>query len=373
MDKTTQQFFALIQLALNSSYPLKREELPSILVDEPIDWNCIYEMANKQAIIGVVFPCIERMPHDMIPPKNLLMNWFGQVMYLKARNEQLNSKCVELTHRYGKDGFSCCILKGQSNNSLYPNGMVRTPGDIDLLIRHADSKDVYANRHYCIRYLRGLAPQCVVQYHHAEMPSEDNISLEVHYTPIMAFTHGVNRRIQEYLWETGILCKVDGLDFYRLPNVPNAIFQMMHIFKHLVIEGVGLRQVIDYFWLLRSMTIEERAEVSRLLPQFRLRKFAGALMYVLQQCCGLSDEYLLVKPDEGRGEYFLSEICKGGNFGRYNQEIDRKAKGKIHNQLMILRLAMRGFRYFPIESLYSPLSRFGSSLWLIRYGYYLKH
>ena len=161
--------------------------------------------------------------------------------------------------------------------------------------------------------------------------------------------------------------------FFDYDPQANLIFQMYHIFKHLIIEGVGLRQVIDYFFLLKSTSREDRDAAASHLQNFDLKRFAGALMYVLQQCCGLEDDYLLVQPNQKIGKYFLDEIFRGGNFGRFDRRYDKKAGGRIHNLLMITRVALRNFRYFPIESIHSPLSRAVSIFWQKKNGYNLKH
>ena len=45
-----------------------------------------------------------------------------------------------------------------------------------------------------------------------------------------------------------------------------------------------------------------------------LWKFAGAMMYVLHEALGLSEEKMIAPMDEKRGKLLLAEILNGGNF-----------------------------------------------------------
>lgn len=365
---TTGLAFELLRIAIGT-----RTENRLSLTPSEEEWRDIHSFAEQQAIIGVLFHGVELLPAEQRPPRDLLMDWFGQTECLRHQNEVLNVACKRWSERFAKYGFHTCILKGQSNVCLYPGGMVRTPGDVDILVTDTQAEDFYESRHRIIHFMRGIYPKCTVQYHHIELPHADDISVEVHYTPVVAFEYFTNRRLQHYLWIRRMGCYPGTWGFNHLDREADLIFQMYHIFKHLIIEGVGMRQIIDYYLLLKGSTPEVRQAVAGRLRTFGLFRFAGALMYVLQKHLGLQEEYLLVPPDVKRGHYLMEEILTGGNFGRYDERFEKQVGGRIHNFWMIFRLAMRSFRYFPLESILSPIGRAVSILWLKRYGYYVAH
>lgn len=344
------------------------------------EWLEIYDFANRQAITGVLFSGVEVISESsnpasqcQMPPKSLVMKWLAQVIAIRNYNEVLNQECRKWTEYFENKSFRTCILKGQSNARLYPEKIVRNAGDIDILVIDPKAEDAFESRRNIINAVRVIWPSCVVQYHHIEIPPVNGIPVEIHYLPVVAFSFFNNRRLQRYFWKHRNGCISNSKGFFDYDPQANLIFQMYHIFKHLIIEGVGLRQVIDYFFLLKSTSREDRDAAASHLQNFDLKRFAGALMYVLQQCCGLEDDYLLVQPNQKIGKYFLDEIFRGGNFGRFDRRYDKKAGGRIHNLLMITRVALRNFRYFPIESIHSPLSRAVSIFWQKKNGYNLKH
>ena len=60
---------------------------------------------------------------------------------------------------------------------------------------------------------------------------------------------------------------------------------------HFFFEGIGLRQMIDYYYLLRrGFTEEERKETVRVLKYTNMERFARAVMYVMHDVLGLSHQ-----------------------------------------------------------------------------------
>ena len=167
----------------------------------------------------------------------------------------------------------------------------------------------------------------------------------------------------------------------RIPNREfNIIFQLSHIYNHLLHEGIGLRQIIDYFYVLKSNT---RSSSARLLPKGRknftndtniinllnylgLTKIAGAMMWVLHEKLGLPENYLIAPMDERRGKVLLDEIMRGGNFGHYDAE-NQKANSAIKKNILRIKRDIRMMWYFPSECLWEPFFR------LYHWGWRLAH
>ena len=106
------------------------------------EWNSIYRFAKEQSILGVLFGGVKQLPAGQSPNRDWLMDWLGQVVYLKTKNELLDKTCADVCKMFHENGFDSCILKGQANNCMYqssddskvPSELVRTPGDIDVWV-----------------------------------------------------------------------------------------------------------------------------------------------------------------------------------------------------------------------------------------------
>ena len=152
-------------------------------------------------------------------------------------------------------------------------------------------------------------------------------------------------------------------------NAFNRIYILVHIYRHLFAEGVGLRQLLDYYFVLQQgFTEVEREETLRTLRSLGMMRFTRAVMWVLQEVYGMPDRYLLTSPDEEEGEFLLDEIMLAGNFGKYDERMQRaEGEGTFR---WGLRKVIRNFRFvrsYPSEVLWSPLFKVWHLFWRIKH------
>lgn len=383
-------------------------EVPSSL--KGADWRVLYAMARKQCLVGVLFDGIKRLPADVGMDKGLLFQWMAQNQTLRKANARLDKAAVEVAEWFGRKGFRTCVLKGQGNALLYPPGMERTPGDIDLWVDGGDRK--------VVSFVRSLSPDEKVCYHHIGFPEYNGVEVEVHFRPSFLFCFRHNRRLQEYYERVmdeqfAHRVKLGGQGEVAVPKAEfNLVFQLTHIFTHLMNEGIGLRQLLDYFFVLKNTDFGGNTDgdgfllntdftdntdriggntdgdafllntdctdntdrivgnadgVDRRLLQDELRRlglweFAGAVMYIMKEVFGLEDNRLIVPPDVKRGRLVLKEVLEAGNFGQYDKRnwFGHSALG--HNLQRLYR-DMRLVRFFPAEALSEPFFRIWHFFW----------
>ena len=224
------------------------QEVPSSL--KGADWRVLYAMARKQCLVGVLFDGIKRLPADVGMDKGLLFQWMAQNQTLRKANARLDKAAVEVAEWFGRKGFRTCVLKGQGNALLYPPGMERTPGDIDLWVDGGDRK--------VVSFVRSLSPDEKVCYHHIGFPEYNGVEVEVHFRPSFLFCFRHNRCLQGYYERVmdeqfAHKVKLGEQGEVAVPKAEfNLIFQLTHIFTHLMNEGIGLRQLLDYFFVLKN-------------------------------------------------------------------------------------------------------------------------
>ena len=369
------------------------QEVPSSL--KGADWRVLYAMARKQCLVGVLFDGIKRLPADVGMDKGLLFQWMAQNQTLRKANARLDKAAVEVAEWFGRKGFRTCVLKGQGNALLYPPGMERTPGDIDLWVDGGDRK--------VVSFVRSLSPDEKVCYHHIGFPEYNGVEVEVHFRPSFLFCFRHNRRLQGYYERVmdeqfAHKVKLGEQGEVAVPKAEfNLIFQLTHIFTHLMNEGIGQRQLLDYFFVLKNTDFIGNTDgvsgntngdgfllntdftddtdriggdadgVDRRLLQDELRElglweFAGAVMYIMKEVFGLEDNRLIVPPDVKRGRLVLKEVLEAGNFGQYDKRnwFGHSALG--HNLQRLYR-DMRLVRYFPEEALSEPFFRIWHFFW----------
>lgn len=355
------------------------DEIPLPLSPDKIDWQELLSWAERQSIVGIIFNGIQKAGKSLDIPSEVLFKWIGYANLIEAQNRLLNKRCAELTEYLHQYGFDTCILKGQGNALAYPNALSRTPGDIDVWVRDGRSKreDVRG----VVRFAREKNPKAKACYHHVDYGKFKDVEVEIHYRPSFMFNPVHNNRLHRWfskMAEGGWLMVElpENAGPIRIPNREfNIIFQLSHIYNHLLHEGIGLKQVVDYFYLLKSDGREMADDITDTLKYLGLGKIAGAMMWVLGYLVhgegymvhsSKRDEWMICEPDEKQGKVLLAEIMKGGNFGHYDAE-NQKANSAIKKNILRIKRDIRMMWYFPSECLWEPFFR------LYHWGWRLAH
>ncbi|MCW4111790.1 nucleotidyltransferase domain-containing protein [Segatella copri] len=437
MGKQQKIFFDFLRFCIGSA-----KEIPGSLKE--VDWKELYAIAKKQCLVGVLFDGIKKLPAEHVGmKKELLLQWMAESQMLEKANVRLNDAAILVSEWFRKKGFRTCILKGQGNALMYPNPYSRTPGDIDIWVEGEDKR--------VISFVRSISPHEKACYHHIEFPSYKGVEIEVHYRPsfLLCFRH--NRKLQKYYervkeqqFSHRVMLGEQGE--IGIPTAEfNLIFQLTHIFSHLMNEGIGLRQLVDYYYVLcdfykvyqnfskthpSSLTLKggstafpkplspqgtgdvtappRRSEplrskvggpskvspdcagwdrlsiegdnsagsttavtssastaldvVQKELKELGLWKFAGGIMYIMQEVFGMPASHLIVPPNEKYGRFVLNEVLEAGNFGRHDAR-NRFGRSKLGHNLQRVYRDIRLVRYFPAEALCEPLFRTWHFFW----------
>ena len=452
MKKQLQIFFDFLRFCIGSD-----SEISSSLKE--VDWKELYAIAKKQCLVGVLFDGIKKLPAEHVGmKKELLLQWMAESQMLEKANVRLNDAAIQVSAWFRKKGFRTCILKGQGNALMYPNPYSRTPGDIDIWVEGGDKR--------VISFVRSISPHEKACYHHIEFPSYKGVEVEVHYRPsfLLCFWH--NRKLQKYyervkkeqfshrvmLGEQGEIA-IPTMEF-------NLIFQLTHIFSHLMNEGIGLRQLVDYYYVLcdfykvyqksskitpslftlkegstshpdpltlrgeggnrptrcseplrskdggpskvspdsagwdrrdaigdmtsataststdtsataarSSFAANSSAAIDRVqkeLKELGLWKFAGGIMYIMQEVFGMPATRLIVPPNEKYGKFVLNEVLEAGNFGKHDAR-NRFGRLKLGHNLQRVYRDIRLVKFFPAEALCEPLFRTWHFFWRLKY------
>ncbi len=318
-------------------------------------------------MVGVLYDALERLPREQLPPKPILLSWYALTEQISTTNERMDKDCVWISEYFKEAGFRNAILKGQGNAQLYPNPKRRQSGDIDIWLE--------GGRKEIIDYVLGMFPGQQVLWHEIKFPIKKDTIIEVHPLPSLLFCPADNRRLQILYGE----CK-DATFNNRIPLadgsicVPtwemNVIFQMTHIYHHFFFEGVGFRQIMDYYYLLNNGDVppEAKEQAKRTIGSLHLMRFAGALMWVLRDVFLLEEERLLVSPNEAEGVFMLREMMLAGNFGKYDER-NKVMITKWERFWNITRRSLRFATRYPRVVAWLPWHRLCQFAWRRWNGY----
>ena len=468
-------FFAFLKYCLGYKGDMSR-------VVAGMDWQMLYSFASKQALLGLCFEGIERLGEEYPEElkrnpigRELLMTWMGKAQQIRRQNMKVNTVASKLFSMLREDGLRCCVLKGQGNALMYPNPYSRTPGDIDVWIDTSRERIMeYAQKKF------ELGDDIRLQ--HLET-SLDGVPVELHFFPCSMNNPLYHARLQKWFRRNAdlqcshIVGLPDGAGDIAIPMTAfNVVYQLTHLYHHFFDEGIGMRQIIDYFLVVNDfsknvflnndlsnpsvnfsnhpvplskegstfspspsssgsgdVTAPSRCSeplrskdggpskvspdcagwdrldaigaskpspdcagwdrlaiegdnsagsttvvtssastaldvVQKELKYLGLWKFAGAVMYVLHETLGLSDEKMIAPMDEKRGKLLLAEILNGGNFGRHFTKYGHfTQQGMAKKYFLKIWRNMHFVRFFPAEALSEPIFRTWHFFWRLKH------
>ena len=366
----------MIQTSANLSF-LKyclgnNENMSEVLIK--LNWLNLYSFASRQTVLGICFDGIERLGNDYSEElkknpiaKDLLMTWMGVSQQIRRQNMKVNVVASKLYSMLREDGLRCCILKGQGNALIYPNAYSRNPGDIDVWVNASREQITeYAKKHF------KLGDD--IRYQHIET-SVDEVPVELHFFPCTMNNPIYNARLQKWfkrnadLQCSNVISLPDGIGEIAIPTTAfNVIYQLTHLYHHFFDEGIGIRQITDYYYVVNNNELlVVRDALQKELKHLGLWKFARAVMYVLHEALGLSEEKMIAPLDEKRGKLLLAEILNGGNFGQHFTKYGHfTQQGLAKKYFLKIWRNMHFVRYYPAEALSEPIFRTWHFFWRMK-------
>lgn len=358
-------FFELLQLAAGTRTRLSA----SPGADE---WQAAYEECRRQACLGVVFEAVAQMRSrgdgaTERLPRRLFVKWAYLAGQIAETNRVADEDSREACRMLADDDLRCVVLKGQGNARMYPNPYARQSGDVDVLMVPALWTEMRSDAEYdrvvvarVRERLRDLGLLQRLGYMETTVALPLKTTVEVHYRTMWVANPWCNSRLQH--WHRECL-RTDRLAVWCPETqvmVPtweyNVVFQLCHVFRHFFAEGIGMRQLMDYFFLLQRPHTVDDATLSAQLRRFGLYDFAAALMWVLAEVLAMPSERMIVPANERRGRMLLQWVMREGNFGKHDPE---KRYGKLdrwHFKLFVRRCvrSVRLFGFAPGETFWQP-------------------
>lgn len=344
------------------------------------EWQEVFDQAQAQGLLGVCFAALRRLPAEVRPAGALYSQWLSAAVDIQQRNELLDRKCGSLSLRFERDGFKACVLKGQPVATLYGElAALRQSGDIDIWLwptEDGEGMRLQDRRCRILEYVKGLKVICrEVSYPHIELLLKQEVLLELHFTPSFLYSPFRNARLQRWLEAQASgafahkVCVGD-----KAVSAPDQMFNLvtmaLHVLHHLLFEGIGLRQVMDYYFVLvqRELDQKEREDLLLRFKDFGITRLVRALMWILKEQFGMEDRFCLCPPDAREGQFLLSEILRSGNFGQADDRMARSGEGsKLQDFCLRTKRNLHFVRHYPSEVLWCPLWKIWHQIWLRSY------
>ena len=326
----------------------------------PQEWEEIYQFSRKQAVQGIVYDGVNMLDSALQPPMALMIRWTVEIDSIERANKKQADVIYKLYNLFTQEnGLPFILLKGQANGACYPTPTHRVCGDIDLYFydksetahRIVERRGIYVEREH---YREGSNN---ANYTFEGVPIDHRIRFMTLHNP---FTRKRLKKMQSTLLldgQQGTL-QIKDIGVPTLSPSTNHVMQIAHILKHLLTEGVGLRQCCDLAMTLyatrESIDVEDNKKI---LKSLGLHKFALLMYAFLEEFLGYPKE-LLPQTTSYDAAPLLEEIWESGNFGQMDTRMTVSGNGtrrKLMTFNKVLRKCMLFARYAPGEAFWWPM------------------
>ena len=323
-------------------------------------WEMMLRMARYQALVGIGYEGITRLPQEQLPPLDILDRWARLADKVAGIYRLHEERVAQLAGILEGLGLHACLLKGTVLSHLYPFPERRMCGDIDIWIE---------GTHESI--LKALEPACKVHgvlYQECKADFFDDVEVEVHFHASKMYNPFLNARLQRYLTAQSPIRPDVALS---VPDARfNAVYCLAHMFHHYLEGGLGMRQMMDYYYILRVLAPADRGPVMAALRHLGMGRFAAATMEAMRFNFGLEEEFFLCPPDAKRGRKLMDDAVRNGNFGVLDpRNYARKGETRLQRFFRKSGRVLSNLRSYPREVAWAPYARLHHYFWRLRKGF----
>lgn len=368
--KVKDLFFELIQIAIGN-----RAGFNNVPTEK--EWGQLFDLAYMQSLVSVALEGVNKLKNvnpDLNLNINLLLEWIGIQQQTIAENKNQNLRTKELCEIFKKAGFQSCVLKGQGTALYYEHPEYRQCGDIDIWVTKDGRYKTDDVRSEVLQFAKSQGYNIGhIDIKHSDIDFFEDVPVEVHFLPSWMYNPSTNKKLQRF-FEKQSERQFGNYDaeagFTHTTVEFDLVFSIVHIYRHIFSEGIGLRQLMDYYYILMSSSAVQRKDAFEVLKSLKMANFVGGIMWILRECFGMNEGYLLCAVNERHGKYLLSEILTAGNFGQYDDRMFRIDKEKRFERGFVqLKRNLRFVGYYPSEVLWSPFWKLWHWVWRKQKGY----
>lgn len=237
-------FLSLVRMGIGH-----RDVLPDV-----VDWQAIKLLADKQGLTAIVADGIEQLSNTKRPPKDLLLQWIGEVFQSYENRHKIYQRAIaELAGWYNAHGYKMMVLKGYACSINWPKPEHRPCGDIDIWL-FGKQKEADA----LLAQEKGVKVD--VSHHHHTVFDWCGFPVENHYDFVNVYAEKSSKNIEPIFKQLGendsYTTELNKVKVY-LPS-PNlhALFLLRHMVSHFASTELTLRQILDWGFFLKAHSQE---------------------------------------------------------------------------------------------------------------------
>ena len=264
------------------------------------EWEELFRMAHRQAVTGLLIDGVAL--DNQRPDQALWDSWVAHLFFLERANRYIAQRGEAWIEKLVQAGIPATLFKGSSVASWYPEPWHRSHGDVDIVITDGWNRLEAFLEQEGGTFYRSQEDEIVLE-------EKNRLLVEFHRHWECLYNPLTNRRLQQ-------ICRS------AQPGDKELYFVclILHIQRHVLTYGVGLKQICDVAVMLRRASLE-LGKVASLLHRLHAERFSRLLFGFIAVHLGGVEDYPLAPVTTGKGwERLNRAILQEGYHSKIEQE-----------------------------------------------------
>jgi hypothetical protein len=345
-------FFQLLRIGLWGEGKLS---LPQPLTLN--DWTTIRKYAANHTVEGIIYDSFPFLEEHQLPPQSLRMKWAVRMDQIERHNAKMNEVIAEQFALFSEHGIRPILQKGQGVASYYRIPSHRISGDIDWCFEsdgYVQARNFLKKNHPSFQDTAGFS----LDYHWKGIHIEHHKRIFDFRSPLVK--RYLNKLLENYKdhQETVV---VNGVPIRLLAPELQLLQVNIHILKHLITYGIGLRQFCDSARLYYSVSSQiDPLALKQIYQKTGILKWIHLLHLILVEYLGLPKSSIpFAYPENLYADWMLDEVWSSGNFGFHDARYDESKKSsnfaRPDSPKRLWQNFKRYVKYAPQEAIAFPI------------------
>ncbi len=322
----------------------------------------IYELALKHNLVPIIYESLRKNTQYPIPAQ-FMQTSISQIVGQQQRTEQFLSIYQKLLDANIKP----LVLKGLVCRELYPQSDYRISSDEDIWIQPQDFEQCYQifidNQYNCTNK-QLLNNDDFLQTVQTINFSNNILTIEVHINPF-GTQSDIRQQMNTFfdnVFSSAITMNVKNQTVLTLDHTYHYLFLIIHLYKHFISAGVGIRQVLDILIYYQHYQNDiDKTIISNVLNTLNINQLYTAIMIIGQHYLGF--QYLPTQKITQDIDTLTENLIENGCFGthdlsqRYSSFCTIIASRKTNSTLLKIILRMFFPRFIDLSSHYPMLQK----------------
>ncbi len=318
------------------------------------DWYELYTMACVQTVEAIVYDGLQALPSSIVMPYMLVLKWSVRVQQIEERNQGMNKILQEQLHLFRAHGIEAILQKGQGIAQFYPVPGHRNSGDIDWYFKDKSSYDkaceigkLYGKQYSASAMDSFLLWRGLETEFHLRLVESRN---PWHWKYIKSLEKKYEHQLESF--------SIGDVAVHVPAPLLNLLLVNIHILKHQITYGIGLRQFCDAAVLYAAMAGKyDTAELKACYAKLGISRWVEVFHVFLINYIGLPEDKLPFAPKkEKAAAWMLADVLRGGNFGFHDTQYADQASqsGRVKRVERLTSSFSKYVRLAPGETLVFP-------------------